>query len=67
MTKSECRAIFKQAWYKAIRKDIYTDHVMGYVVARANFMSALSMLLFPENLVRRRYCQHFRMEARSLD
>jgi hypothetical protein len=49
MTKSECRAIFKQAWYKAIQKDIYSKHIIGSFVARAYFMSEICMLLFPEN------------------
>ena len=55
MTKSECRAIFKKAWYKAIRKDIYTKHVMGYIIARAYFMSEISMSLFPENNIADRF------------
>ena len=49
MTKTECRAIFKQAWYKAIQKDIYSKHILGSYVARAYFMSEIAMLLFPEN------------------
>lgn len=55
MTKSECRAIFKKAWYRAIQKDIYTEHVMGYIIARAYFMSEISMLLFPENNIADRF------------
>lgn len=49
MTKDECRAIFKTAWYKAIQKDIYPKHLMGSYIGRAYFMSEICMLLFPEN------------------
>ena len=49
MTPEERRAIFKPAFVKALKKDLYPKHINGSNIALNHLLMNISLSLFPDN------------------
>lgn len=49
MNLDEKRRIFKDAWVKSLKKDLYPKHINGSNIAINHFLCNISMSLFPDN------------------